>query len=77
MSLLVLPVEFSHCFDIQLSQQGAARFLRANVDQAAFLFSGQLHAELRYRYSPWHFACRLRDIADADRLKLSATGWPH
>jgi hypothetical protein len=76
-SLLVLPVEFSHCFDIRLSRSGAARFLRANVDQAAFLFSGQLHAELRYRYSPWHFGCRLRDIADADRLKLTETGWPH
>jgi hypothetical protein len=75
-SLLVLPVEFSHCFDVQLSRPDKARLLRANVDQAAFLFSGQLHAELRYRYSPWHFTCRLRDIADADRLKLSATGWP-
>jgi len=76
-SLLVLPVEFSHCFDIRLSRPGAARFLRANVDQAAFLFSGQLHAELRYRFTPWHFGCRLRDIADADRLKLAETGWPH
>ena len=76
-SLLVLPVEYSHCFDIRLSRPGAARFQRANVDQAAFLFSGQLHAELRYRYSPWHFGCRLRDIADADRLKLAETGWPH
>jgi len=75
-SLLVLPVEFSHCFDIRLSRPGAARFLRANIDQAAFLFSGPLHAELRYRYSPWHFGCRLRDIADADRLKLAETGWP-
>lgn len=75
-SLLVLPVEFSHCFDIRLSKPDAARFLRANVDQAAFLFSGQLHAELRYRYSPWHFGCRLRDIADASRLKLAETGWP-
>jgi len=31
---------------------------------------------LRYQYSPWHFNCRLRDIADADRLKLAETGWP-
>jgi hypothetical protein len=75
-SLLVLPVEFSHCFDMRFGESGPARMLRANVDQAAFLFSGRLHAELRYRYSPWHFGCRLRDIADANRLKLSETGWP-
>jgi hypothetical protein len=76
-SLLVLPVEFSHCFDVRLSRPDGARLLRANVDQAALLFSGQLHAELRYRYSPWHVGCRLRDIADAERLKLSETGWPY
>jgi hypothetical protein len=75
-SLLVLPVEFSHCFDIQPSDLGSARFLRANIDQAAFLFSGHLHAELRYRYAPWHSGCRLRDIDDASQLKLREVGWP-
>jgi hypothetical protein len=75
-SLLVLPVEFSHCFDVKLSTPGPTHMLRANVNQIAFLFAGRLDAELRYRYSPWHFGCRLRDIDDAQRLKLSAVGWP-
>jgi hypothetical protein len=53
-----------------------ARFVRANINQGALLFSGRLRAELQYRYQPWHFACRLRDIDDARRLNLSEVGWP-
>jgi hypothetical protein len=75
-SLLILPVEFSHCFDIDIVGDKQARFQRANVNQGAFLFTGQLEAELRYRFSPWHFRCRLDDIADARRLQLSKVGWP-
>lgn len=75
-SLLILPVEFSHCFDVDIVGGKQARFQRANVNQSAFLFTGQLKAELRYRFSPWHFRCRLDDIADAKRLQLSNVGWP-
>jgi len=75
-SLLVLPIEFSHCFDVRVSDSNHARFLRVNVNQGALLFSGRLRAELQYRYNPWHFGCRLRDIDDARRLKLSEVGWP-
>ncbi len=75
-SLLILPVEFSHCFDVDIAGGKQARFQRANVNQGAFLFTGQLKAELRYRFSPWHFRCRLDDIADAQRLQLSNVGWP-
>jgi hypothetical protein len=75
-SLLVLPVEFSHCFDVRFRESDQARFLRANINQGALLFSGHLRAELQYRYAPWHFGCRLRDIEDARRLKLSEVGWP-
>jgi hypothetical protein len=75
-SLLVLPVEFSHCFDVGIAGDKQARFQRANVNQGALLFTGHLKAELRYRFSPWHFRCRLSDIADARRLQLSNVGWP-
>jgi hypothetical protein len=75
-SLLVLPVEFSHCFDVRVSDSNQARFLRANINQGALLFSGHLRAELQYHYKPWHFGCRLRDIDDARRLKLAEVGWP-
>jgi hypothetical protein len=75
-SLLVLPVEFSHCFDVNVSGPAHARYLRANINQGAFLFSGSLRAEMRYRYAPWHFSCRFRDIEDARRLKIAEVGWP-
>jgi hypothetical protein len=61
---------------VRVSDSNQARFLRANINQGALLFSGRLRAELRYRYKPWHFSCRLRDIDDARRLKLSEVGWP-
>src|SRR5262249_2876626 len=75
-SLLVLPVEFSHCLDLSVTSRGSVRLLRANLNQAALLFSGRVTAQLLYRYSPWHFGCRLRDIEDARSLKLSNVGWP-
>ena len=75
-SLLVLPVEFSHCWDVSHAAGQGGRLVRVNVDQADLLFSGQTRAELRYRFSPWHFRCRFRDIADARTLQLADVGWP-
>jgi hypothetical protein len=75
-SLLVLPLEFSHCFEASFMAGTSGRLLRANVSQAGLLFSGRVEIELRYRFSPWHFRCRFRDIADARRLKLADIGWP-
>jgi hypothetical protein len=75
-SLLVLPIEFSHCFDATFPTGASGRLLRANVNQMGLLFSDRIEVELRYRFSPWHFRCRFRDIADARRLKLADVGWP-
>jgi hypothetical protein len=75
-SLLVLPLEFSHCFEASFMAGTSGRLLRASVSQAGLLFSGRVEIELRYRFSPWHFRCRFRDIADARRLKLADIGWP-
>jgi hypothetical protein len=75
-SLLVLPVEFSHCWDVSLAAGSTGRLLRANVNQTGLLFSGRTEVELRYRFSPWHFRCRFRDIADARKLELANVGWP-
>jgi hypothetical protein len=75
-SLLVLPLEFSHCLDLRVTSGAPVRLLRANINQAALLLSGRAISELRYRYSPWHFGCRLRDIEDARSLQLSNVGWP-
>jgi hypothetical protein len=75
-SLLVLPLEFSHCWDVSLAAGSSGRLLRANVNQTGLLFSGRTEVELRYRFSPWHFRCRFRDMADARKLELANVGWP-
>jgi hypothetical protein len=75
-SLLVLPLEFSHCLELKVTSGEPVRLLRANINQAALLLSGRVISEIRYRYSPWHFGCRLRDIEDARSLQLSNVGWP-
>ncbi len=75
-SLLVLPLEFSHCIELEAANSGSAHLLRANINHAAILFSGHLRAQLRYRYAPWHYGCRLRDIDDANDLRLAEVGWP-
>jgi len=73
-SLLVLPFEYSHCFEIGTRAGGDVRLLRANVNQAALLLSGKVRVELRYRYSIFHFTCRFADIQDARRLDLAGAG---
>jgi hypothetical protein len=73
-SLLVLPLEYSHCFEIGARAGGDVRLVRANVNQAALLFSGKVRVELRYRYSIFHFICRFADIQDARRLDLVGAG---
>ena len=40
-SLLVLPIEFSHCLDVSIATGSGARVLRANINQTALLFSGR------------------------------------
>jgi len=72
----VLPLEFSHCIELEAANSGSAHLLRANINHAAILFSGHLRAQLRYRYAPWHYGCRLRDIDDANDLRLAEVGWP-
>jgi hypothetical protein len=75
-SLLVLPIEFSHCWHVSFATGSTGRLLRANVNQTGLLFSGRTEVDLRYRFSPWHFRCRFRDIADARKLELANVGWP-
>jgi hypothetical protein len=48
----VLRLEFSHCFDVRIVSSTPVSFMRANINQAAILFSGEVRFELRYRYTP-------------------------
>lgn len=68
-SVLVLPVQYSHCWQIE-SGSGATLF-RANLMQLGVRFSGALQVELRQIFGPfWQSACRIADAADVKRLRM-------
>jgi hypothetical protein len=70
-SLLVLPVQYSNCW--QIEGQSGAELFRANLLQLGIRFSGTLSVRLRQVFGPFgHSACRLRDAEDMHRLDVSA-----
>jgi hypothetical protein len=78
-SLLVLPLEYSHCLRADLTASGPIppRLLRANLAMAAILFSGDLKGTLKLRYGPLSSSCRLADWREAEALRLGdARQWP-
>jgi hypothetical protein len=78
-SLLVLPLEYSHCLRADLTASGPVppRLLRANLAMAAILFSGEVKGTLKLRYGPLSSGCRLADWREAEALRLGdAREWP-
>jgi hypothetical protein len=78
-SLLVLPIEYSHCLYANLTTSGAtpARLLRVNLIMAGVLFSGRVEGRLTLRYGPLSSKCRLEDWREADTLRIGdARDWP-
>jgi hypothetical protein len=72
-SLLILPVQYSHCWQI-VSGTNASLF-RANLMQLGIRFSGNLHAELRQIFGPfWQSGCRINDAEDAEHLDMAGAG---
>jgi len=68
-SVLVLPVQFSHCWEIISGSD--ASLLRANLMQLGVRFSGNLKIELRQVFGPfWHSACRVEDAKDMEKLNV-------
>jgi len=78
-SLLVLPIEYSHCLHANLTGSGTTppRLLRVNLAMAAILFNGHVKGRLTLRYGPWSSRCRMDDWREADALKIGdAREWP-
>jgi hypothetical protein len=78
-SLLVLPLEYSHCLRADLTGSGPVppRLIRANLAMAAILFSGEVKGTLKLRYGPLSSSCRFADWREADALRLGdARQWP-
>jgi hypothetical protein len=71
-SLIVLPVQFSHCYVLDGASAQNARLLRVNLVQTGLLVHGDvaLNVELRR----WPFAspeCQRQDYLDATRLRIT------
>lgn len=79
-SLLVLPIEYSHCLRPEWTSVAGAqppRLLRANLTMAAILFTGDVKGTLMLRYGPLSSDCRIDDWREADALRLGdAREWP-
>ena len=62
-SLLLLPLQFSHCLDIDLHEGDTkTRIVRANLMQAGLIFTKNVDATIRFSYGPFHNPyCRIRD----------------
>jgi hypothetical protein len=69
-SVLVLPVQYSHCWQIVSGSE--ATLFRANLMQLGVRFSGELRLELRQFFGPfWQSSCRLADATDVERLRMT------
>jgi hypothetical protein len=69
-SILVLPVQYSHCW---VADSPQIALFRANLMQLGLRFSGEVAVDISYQFGPfWHSSCRRADARDAERLKMSA-----
>jgi hypothetical protein len=67
-SVLVLPVQYSHCWS---SPTSGVELFRADLMQLGVRFRNKLDAKLVFRFGPLFAGrCRVDDAADMDRLKI-------
>jgi hypothetical protein len=68
-AVLVLPVQFSHCWRIENGNGGdAPRIFRANIVQTGILFKDAVNVTLRFDFEPWRPSCRFEDARDLSRF---------
>ena len=64
-AMLVLPVQFSHCWQIENANSAdLPRIVRANVVQTGILFKDNVDIRLRFNFEPWRTSCRFQDARD-------------
>jgi hypothetical protein len=75
-SLIVLPLEFSHCLQLPVPASDSItlspRLLRVNLSQTGLLFAGTIDAQIQFAYGPFHNPmCRIQDYLDMKRLRIA------
>jgi hypothetical protein len=71
-SLIVLPIQYSHCFVVARPGDQQVRLLRVNLAQTGLLFHGEVAAEVQFRR--WPLAspdCQRQDYADGRALRVT------
>jgi hypothetical protein len=70
-SAILLPVQFSHCYQIVGSASDGVSIMRANIIHTLLRFEGQLDVHVHWQFNFWgHSECRLKDITDLKALGL-------
>ena len=70
-SALLLPVQFSNCYDPLVEAGTHATVMRANAIHTLVLFERDLDLRLRWRFNFWRGSkCRIQDISELNALSL-------
>jgi hypothetical protein len=74
-SLVILPLQFSHC--LRAADSGV-RFVRANLLMAGMIFSREVDTDILFDYGIFSPRCRRADLAEFERLdmKIELRMWP-
>ncbi len=72
-SLLLLPLQYSHCLQVQVESGTLPRLLRANITQAALLIEGDVTVRLTPRTGLFYdHTCRWHNAKEIRQLGLGA-----
>jgi hypothetical protein len=63
-SLLILPVQFSHCWQLLAESESKGSIFRANLVQTGIFFRDKIDAELRFQFGLTNSSCRGQDGDD-------------
>jgi len=63
-SLLILPVQFSHCWQLMVEPGNKSSIFRANMVQTGIFFRDKIDAELRFGFGLRNSSCRRHDADD-------------
>lgn len=70
-SALLLPVQFSHCYEVVGPASRNVRVMRANMIHTLVIFKGDLDIHLRWRFNFWRGSgCRSQDVGELRALGL-------
>jgi hypothetical protein len=63
-SLLILPIQFSHCWQLVAEPESKGIVYRANLVQTGLFFRDKIDAELRFGFGLRNSSCRRQDADD-------------